>query len=163
VKATKTRDPADAADCVCFNLRKATRSITHIYDAALRPSGLRATQFTVLNVIHRLAPATVTTIADVSVIDRTTLTRSLALLERDGLVRLVPSADVRERRYGLTGRGERALERGAPLWDAAQARVIEILGSARVRRLLGDLESVVHTGRVARMERVRHRAQRRRA
>jgi DNA-binding MarR family transcriptional regulator len=116
----------------------------------------------VLNVIHRLAPAPVTTIADVSVIDRTTLTRSLALLERDGLVRLMPSADVRERRYGLTGRGERALERAAPLWDAAQARVLEILGGVRVRRLLGDLESVVHSGRMARAERVRETAQRRR-
>jgi DNA-binding MarR family transcriptional regulator len=162
MKPQDMHDPADAADCVCFNLRKATRSITHIYDAALRPSGLRATQFTVLNVIQRLAPAGVTKIADVSVIDRTTLTRSLALLERDGLVRLVPSEDVRERLYVLTNRGERALQRAAPLWDAAQARVIDILGATRVRRLLGDLETVVHTGRVAKAERVRHAAQRRR-
>jgi DNA-binding MarR family transcriptional regulator len=153
VKTVKAREPADAADCVCFNLRKATRSITHLYDAALRPSGLRATQFTVLTVIHRLAPAGVTKIADVSVIDRTTLTRSLALLERDGLIRLVPSRDIRERLYALTNRGERALERAAPLWGAAQARVIDILGATRVRRLLGDLETVVHTGRVAKTER----------
>ena len=159
----KTRDPADAADCVCFNLRKATRSITHIYDAALRPSGLRATQFTVLTVVERLSPACVTKIADLSVIDRTTLTRSLALLESDGLIRRVPSADVRERLYALTARGVRTLERAAPLWHAAQTRVIDILGPTRVRRLLGDLETVVRTGRVAKAERVRHAAQRRRA
>lgn len=162
MRTAKTHEPADATDCVCFNLRKATRSITHIYDAALRPSGLRATQFTVLNVIHRLAPAAVTKIADVSVIDRTTLTRSLALLERDGLIRLVPSQDVRERLYVLTNRGGRAMQRALPLWDAAQARVIDILGATRVRHLLGDLERVVHTGRVAKAERARHGAQRRR-
>lgn len=161
MRTAKPRQPADAANCVCFNLRKATRSITQIYDTALRPSGLRATQFTVLTVIHRLAPAGVTKIADVSVIDRTTLTRSLALLERDGLIRLEPSDDVRERLYVLTKRGERALERAAPLWDAAQARIIDILGAARVRRLLGDLETVVHTGRVAKAARMRHAAQRR--
>jgi DNA-binding MarR family transcriptional regulator len=146
----------DAADCVCFNLRKATRSITHFYDAALRPSGLRATQFTVLTVIRRLAPAAgVTRIAAVAVIDRTTLTRSLALLGRGGLIRLVPSADPRERRYALTVRGERALARATPLWESAQARVAGALGGTRLQRLLGDLDKVVLAGRAVRAAQAR--------
>jgi len=139
---------------VCFNLRKATRSVTHIYDAALRPAGLRATQFTVLNVVHGLAPAGVTRIAELAVIDRTTLTRSLALLERAGLLRVVASNDARERRYALTARGTRTLARAAPLWDAAQARVVELLGPALFRRLIDDLGEVVITARAAKAERV---------
>lgn len=151
----------DAADCVCFNLRKATRSITHFYDAALRPSGLRATQFTVLNVIRRLAPAAgVTRIAAVTVIDRTTLTRSLSLLARGGLIRLVPSSDPRERRYAVTVRGERALARATPLWQAAQTQVAKALGDSRLQRLLGDLDKVVQTGRVARAARAAASARR---
>lgn len=142
-----------ALDCVCFNLRKATRSITHVYDAALRASGLRATQFTVLNVVHRLQQAGVTRIADIAVLDRTTLTRSLAVLERADLVRLVPSGDARERVYALTPRGLRTLERAHARWDAAQSGVVARLGAARVRRLLGDLGEVVQAARSARAER----------
>src|SRR5262245_28475343 len=119
------RRAADQAlDCVCFSLRKATRSITHVYDAALRASGLRATQFTVLNVVQRMGRAGVTKIAAIAVLDRTTLTRSLALLERDGLVRVVPSEDARERLYTVTPRGARAIAQALARWDTAQARVV---------------------------------------
>jgi DNA-binding MarR family transcriptional regulator len=134
-------------ECVCFNLRKATRSITHVYDAALRASGLRATQFTVLKVVQRLGSAGVTRIADVAVLDRTTLTRSLAVLERGGLVRVLPSPDGRERVYALTPRGERVLARAHQRWNAAQDQVVALLGAARVQRLLGDLGKVVHAAR----------------
>jgi DNA-binding MarR family transcriptional regulator len=134
-------------ECVCFGLRKAARSITNVYDAALKPAGLRATQFTVLNVIRRLAPAAMTRIAEVAVIDRTTLTRSLALLERDRLIRPVPSADAREKRYVLTARGERAVARALPLWERTQARVLAVLGGERMERLFEDLGQLVQTGR----------------
>lgn len=138
--------PTDAS-CVCFGLRKAARSITHLYDAALKPSGLRATQFTVLNVVRHLSPAGVTKIADATVIDRTTLTRSLGLLERSGLLRVVPSNDAREKRYALTARGERALARARPLWNETQARVTAALGPERLSRLFDDLGELVRTGR----------------
>src|SRR5262245_42586732 len=149
--SAKQRD--DTTRCVCFNLRKATRAITHVYDAALRPAGLRATQFTVLNVVRAMAPAGVTQIAAQAVSDRTTLTRSLALLERADLVRVVASDDARERRYALTAGGGRALARAAPLWDAAQARVVDLLGAPLFGRLLHDLDDVVRTARAAKAER----------
>ena len=142
-------------DCVCFNLRKATRSITHIYDAALRGSGLRATQFTVLNVIQRLGSAGVTRIAEVAVVDRTTLTRGLAVLERGGLVQTLASNDARERVYALTPRGARALTKAHRHWTTAQDRVVELLGATRVQRLLGDLGQVVHAARSARHQAAR--------
>ena len=147
------RDDDRALGCVCFNLRKATRSITHIYDAALRASGLRATQFTVLNVVQRLGQAGVTNIAAVAVLDRTTLTRSLALLERDGLVRVVPSDDARERLYALTPRGARTIEQALARWETAQSRVVARLGPARVRRLLDDLSDVVQAAQAVRADR----------
>jgi DNA-binding MarR family transcriptional regulator len=95
----------------------------------------------------------VTRIADVAVIDRTTLTRSLALLERDGLIRAVPSADGREKRYALTARGERARARALPLWKKTQAHVLAALGGERVRRLFDDLGDLVRTGRKVKAER----------
>ena len=100
-----------------------------------------------LNVIQRLTPAPVTRIADVAVIDRTTLTRSLALLERDRLIRVVRSADGREKRYALTARGQRTLARALPLWERAQSRVLAALDGVRVQRLFDDLAKLVQTGR----------------
>jgi DNA-binding MarR family transcriptional regulator len=142
-----------ALECVCFNLRKATRSITSVYDDALRASRLRATQFTVLNVVQRLEIAGVTRIAEVAVLDRTTLTRSLAVLERAGLVRLLSSTDGRERLYTVTPRGTRALARANQRWNAAQDQVVALLGAARVQRLLGDLGEVVQAAQNARRKR----------
>jgi DNA-binding MarR family transcriptional regulator len=145
--SVKARGQDTGADCVCFNLRKAARSITNVYDTALRPSGLRATQFTVLHVVRALTPAPVTRIAEAAVIDRTTLTRSLTVLERDGLLRVVSSNDGRERLYALTARAERALERARPLWEETQAHVTATLGPERLQRLFDDLGQLVQTGR----------------
>ncbi|MEE9539836.1 MAG: MarR family transcriptional regulator, partial [candidate division NC10 bacterium] len=38
----------EAPACVCFNIRKAARAISQLYDDVLRPSGLRVTQFSIL-------------------------------------------------------------------------------------------------------------------
>ncbi len=58
----------------------ATRSVTQFYDNALRPSGLRSTQFNILSVIAAAGPATVTQLTKLLAMDQTTVTRSLALL-----------------------------------------------------------------------------------
>src|SRR5713226_7185668 len=84
-----------AASCACANLRKATRATTQLYDAMLRPSGLRATQFTLLVATRLIHTAPVTRLAKELGMDRTTLTRNLRLLERQGLIRVRPGRDRR--------------------------------------------------------------------
>lgn len=128
-----------AANCVCAKLRKATRATTQIYDAILRPSGLRVTQFTLLVATRLIRTAPVTRLAKELGIERTTLTRNLRLLERQGLIRVRPGRDRRVREVVLTGRGLEALARAVPLWRRAQARVARALGGARLRRLQSDL------------------------
>jgi len=114
--------------CVCATLRKAARSITQIYDAALRPSGLRATQFYIMVELRGSGEATVGQLAQRAVLDQTTLTRSLALLERDGLIRTVPKPDGRLKSVALTQKGERTLAEALPLWFAVQQRMIAAIG-----------------------------------
>jgi DNA-binding MarR family transcriptional regulator len=109
-------------------LRKATRSVTQIYDAALRPTGLRATQFHILAELHG-SEATVGQLARRAVLDQTTLTRGLALLERDGLIRAVPKPDGRLRSVALTRKGRNTLARALPLWSGAQQHVVAALGA----------------------------------
>ena len=96
-------------DCTCFNLRKATRAVTQFYDDALRPTGLRVTQFSLLGVIDAFGTASITELAPEAVMDRTTLTRNLAVLEDEGLIRVEQGDDARVRQVSLTPAAHPAL------------------------------------------------------
>jgi DNA-binding MarR family transcriptional regulator len=130
---------ADLAKCSCANLRKAARATTQLYDTFLRPSGLRVTQFTLLSVIAGRGPIGITALAEEAVMDRTTLTRNLDLLERNGLIRIHPGADARVREVTLTPAAHDKLAAAYPYWLEAQAQVNKALGPGRVTRLLTDL------------------------
>ncbi|MDH3581912.1 MAG: MarR family winged helix-turn-helix transcriptional regulator [Hyphomicrobiales bacterium] len=140
-------DPMAVANCTCFNLRKAARSVTQLYDGALKPSGLRATQFTLLCAIENNGPAGITELARVLVTDRTTLTRNLKPLIEKELIESVDSADRRERPVALTPKGHKVLSGALPLWRDAQTRVTNILGRGNWARLLGDLNDAVRQTR----------------
>ena len=140
-------DMAEAADCVCFNLRKSARAVTQLYDAALKPSGLRATQFSLLAKLHGVGPLTISKLAKALVMDRTTLTRNLLPVEKDGLVAVVPGRDRRSRQVRLTARGRTRLAAALPLWRRAQSRVVGALGEARSSHLLGELAATIDATR----------------
>src|SRR5260370_37868520 len=105
-----TRGPAPLSPCVCNTLRMATRVVTQLYDDVLRPSGLRVTQFSMLAAIARLGLANLRQLEEALAIDQTTLTRSLGLLERDGLTERSAHPDRRIQATRLTPRG-RAVHR----------------------------------------------------
>jgi DNA-binding MarR family transcriptional regulator len=131
--------------CTCFNLRKAARAVTQLYDEFLRPSGIRTTQFSLLMLIRGLGPIRLTELAEKAVMDRTTLKRNIELLQREGLVRVTPGADARVREVSLTGAAVKRLGEALPLWRRAQARITKELGEARSERLLGDLSAAIKT------------------
>jgi DNA-binding MarR family transcriptional regulator len=126
--------------CVCVTLRKATRCVTQFYDNALRPSGIRATQFHILSEIRAAGEATITELTKLLVIDQTTLTRSVALLERDGLLTSVPKSDGRLKPVRLTKKGEQAIVKAHPLWTAAQKHMIGSIGPRAWALLSAELE-----------------------
>ena len=139
-----------AQACACLNLRKAARAITQVYDAAIEPSGMRATQFSLLQAISLADGAPMARIARILGMDRTTLTRNLAPLERRGWVRSEPGPDRRERTLGLTRNGRAALERAKPLWQAAQDRIISRIGAAQWQALRGGLDALVGAAETSR-------------
>lgn len=134
------------AACACFAVRRAARSVTQLYDEALRPTGLRATQLSILAAIRALAPVAVSRLASVTGTDRTTMSRNLHPLEADRLVRIGGTSDRRVRLVRLTAKGERKLRSALPLWQRAQDRVASELGEKRLRRLLRDLEAAASLG-----------------
>lgn len=119
------------AACAVMNLRQASRIITAYFDDELRPSGLRATQLNILMAIEVGRWPTITRLADVLAMDRTTLTRNLQLLRRRGLV--LPEG------IGLTSRGRRAAAAAMPRWERAQATVERALGEKRWSAMLHEL------------------------
>ncbi len=137
----------DLTQCTCANLRKAARVVTQAYDAALQPSGLKATQFTVLATLAAEGDVPLTRLAEALVMDRTTLTRNLKPLMRDGLVRIDHEDDRRVRKVVLTEPGRTALEAARPYWEGAQARVHRALGQERWSGLLADLTATTESVR----------------
>ena len=137
-----------AAECACFNFRKASRAVTQMYDSILAPSGMRSTQFTVLIGLALKDQITLTELADMLAIDRTTLTRSFKPLLKKGYVGLVSAADRRVRAMRLLEKGRRALTQALPLWKAAQSKVTAKFGSSRWSDLKRHLDDAVSLTKV---------------
>lgn len=130
-------------DCACFNLRKATRATTQYYDEMLRPVGIRVTQFSLLVAVSIAGSVTVTRLAELSVLDRTTLTRNLEVLEKQRLIEVTPGEDRRTRMVSITLEGRKTLIKALPLWKTAQAQVVEALGKPRWQSLQENLSRIV--------------------
>jgi DNA-binding MarR family transcriptional regulator len=141
-KLTNLDDP-----CNCLALRKAARYLTATYDKVLGPVGLRATQITILQKLSAHGEMTITSLADMISMDRTTMATNLKPLAREGLVTVEPSAaDRRARIVTITPAGLARIDAALPLWQAAQARFEERFGADEAIRLRASLEAVLHTG-----------------
>ena len=151
--------------CVCNMLRMATRAVTQLYDDALRPSGLRASQFSILATIAGRGEANLKQLEAMLAIDQTTLTRNLGLLERDGLLERAPHPDGRVKAMRLTPAGRRALSIARPLWAQTQKKVLRELGTTgwadAQRRLTHLLRLAVEKRALAVKRRRPERGQRR--
>lgn len=143
VRQVERSELANCANCACFNLRKVTRAVTQFYDDMMRPSGLRVTQFSLLVAARLVGPVSVTPLAELTVMDRTTLTRNLELLQKQGLIEVTVGEDRRTRIVTITAQGNAVLARALPLWKKAQSHVVETLSETRWSTMLLDLSEMV--------------------
>ncbi len=133
----------ELAGCVCFNMRKATRAITQLFDTALAGHELRITQFSILAVLISYGvPRRMSDLARDLVMDRTTLTRNLRPLERAGYLKLMAGADRRERFAAITAEGRALMAAVVPKWRAVQAQATALFGPGRWPDIYRDLTSV---------------------
>lgn len=133
--------------CSCYNLRRAARATTRLYDDFLKPSGLRSTQYSMLMAARVRGPVTLTKLAEMTVTERTTLTRNLTILEKKGLIIIEPGKDRRERQVSITELGLEVLIAAIPLWETAQAHIEQGLGCDRMGSLLKDLSEIISLSR----------------
>jgi DNA-binding MarR family transcriptional regulator len=142
---TKTRREL-LADCACCELRTAARAISHMYDDFLRDKGLNVTQYAVLSRIRAEKELSISTLGRYMVMDRTSITRALAPLERDGLIHSRSGADKRVRIVSVTNKGRSLVEDAEPKWRQAQEALLGMIGDDRwraMRALLRDTTRVV--------------------
>jgi DNA-binding MarR family transcriptional regulator len=131
-----------ATECIAFGVRRASRMVTSLYDQELSNHGLRSTQFTILNALNALEDVTINELAEQLQSDRTTLTRNLARLERQGWISRKAGADRRSRHVTLTPAGRVKLNAAIPSWERAQKSLAGQLGRGRYQRLMTDLSQL---------------------
>lgn len=126
---TPTMAASVEQSCLSFAAQKAARAIGRRYDASLRPTGLSNWQFTLLMMLVREEPPTISALAQHLATDRTTITANLKPLERRGLVNVQGDAeDRRVRRVVLSDEGRALLTEAYPLWQEAQEALARQLG-----------------------------------
>src|SRR5215813_430393 len=129
-------------NCLCHRTRMAARAVTRLYDDTLRSVGLRATQLAVLVAVGGDDVVSITALAKFMGMDRSTLTRNLTPLEREGLIRVGIEGWRRSRTVEITKKGSGRLREATSLWERAQKTLRGKLGSRKwsvIRAGLDDL------------------------
>jgi len=130
--------------CACTTLRKASRAVGRLYERHLAQAGLSATQFAILRALERRGATNLRPLADELVMDRTSLYRAIAPLERDGLVATeADGSDARARRASLTEAGRARIAEALPHWRAAQHTFIDGFGAGDYAGFIGELRHAI--------------------
>ncbi|MFD0066930.1 MarR family winged helix-turn-helix transcriptional regulator [Streptomyces sp. NPDC056637] len=136
-----------ARSCNNLALRKAARYLGATYDKALAPTGLRATQFSILQKLSTHEQITISSLAEMIAMDRTTLASNLKPLAREGLVTVEPSpTDRRARIVTLTPDGLARMTAALPYWRTVQSEFEESFGGDKAAQLRAALEDILDTG-----------------
>jgi DNA-binding MarR family transcriptional regulator len=129
-------DEINPAACNSLALRQAARHVTQFYDQFLAPSGLRSTQYSILARLQRRGPMTINALAAALVMDRTTLSRNILPLQRDGLIAVgAGKSDRRRKALSLTPAGIARWRSGLKGWQEAQNRFEAAFGVKRAKQL----------------------------
>ena len=132
-----------AGTCTCGELRKAARAITLLYDNAFKSTGLLSTQFNVLQAIYNIDSIRISDLANKLGMDRTTLTRNLSVLERQGFIKISQGKDQRTRIVTATQKGRSAVSKTILLWNEVQRKVKQEMGENSWRELMQNLGQLV--------------------
>jgi len=129
-----------AAECLAVRVRVLSRIVTSLYDDALRPHGLKVTQMNLLVALTLLGESRPSLLCDLLHLERSTFSRTIERMRRQGWVATAPDSDARAHLVSVTEAGRVLLERAKPAWDAAQAQAVALLGAdgARAVARAGD-------------------------
>jgi len=115
-------------DCYLHRIRMLSRTITRVYDDALKPMDLKVTQMNLLGVITKLGPMSPGELCQKLQMDKSTLCRNVERLIKYGWIKLVPGEDNRSHQLKITEKGKEIMKKASKLWKQAQGTTQKILG-----------------------------------
>ena len=129
--------------CACASVRRAARLVTQLYSHEMG-SHLEPAQFSLLSALSQQAGASQARLGRALGLDKTTLSRNLRVLEKNGWIEpMVTGDDHRERGYRLSAAGRKVFDATKPGWKRAQAKL-------RAALKPGEFETMLRAfGRVA--------------
>ncbi len=137
---------ADEIACIGAALRRTANLVTRVYNAHLAPAGLEVTQYSILRKIQAGRAGSASELAEIVGVERSTLVRNLARLEKLGLIEVRTGAG-RRQVHALTEAGEARLAAAAPLWHEAQTALVERMSMARTTAMLEELTALRRAAR----------------
>ncbi|GAB4519435.1 MAG: MarR family winged helix-turn-helix transcriptional regulator [Amphiplicatus sp.] len=133
--------------CLCLHAQRAARALARRFDAAFRPLGLTNWQFSLLMSLNRPRAPSISDVAALLGMDRTTLTANLKPLARRGLVEIkIDPQDRRGRRLMLTNAGRRLLSAAVPIWERTHEEVERPLSRTAARSVCAGLRALSDAG-----------------
>lgn len=121
--------------CSCFYLRRAARLLTRQYAETMKSAGLKSSQFSILSILSHHDRLTITDLAARMGLERTSLSRTLRPMEKDGLIVISQEQEKRRRYVILTPEGIATYRRALPLWNQAQQQFKRQLGAKDLKTL----------------------------
>lgn len=141
--SNKRRKYKQLSECSCNMMRKSARKITQFYENNLREASIKPTQFSILATLANTGPIQLTQLADRLVLERTSLTRNLNVLERNTWIDIQPGEeDSRQRVVSLTRNGYKQLDCAIPYWQKAQKAIAKDMGQETITRLRTTLDEM---------------------
>ena len=122
--------------CLCGSMRRASRALTQLYERALAPRGLSATQMTILQALARAGEVTQGRLGEMLAMDSTSLTRTLSIMRREEWLAERRGQDRREKLIRLSNPGVKKLREAEPVWERVQLQVHEALGEQDWKQLM---------------------------
>ena len=119
---------AEGSECMAYNLKKTTRAVQNLFDRAYKFIGLEGTQYTVLAHIYVAEPITLSKLAELMSVDRTTLGRNLKPLKKKGFIDIKPGDDRRAKLISITDSGKQILSQALPVWKETHEQIRDLLG-----------------------------------
>ncbi len=145
--ANKDKKYTQLTECSCNTIRMSARKITQFYESSLREAGVKPTQFSILATLANTGPIQLTPLADRLLLERTSLTRNLNVLERYGWVQLQTGVeDSRQRIVSLSEKGYEQLDHAIPYWKKAQKAIANEMGQDTItglRKTLNEMTQVI--------------------
>jgi len=124
-------------ECLATRTLLLSRTISGLYNEALRPLGLTTAQLTLLVIVAKRGPVSPGEVAKRLNMDKSTLSRNVRLMEDHGWLSVSPDQGQSGRSQSLTieSKGRKLIEKALPLWQGAQERARELLGERGARSI----------------------------